>query len=134
MDRSEVRAIVGREIGPLMQRLGIDHWDVTVSYASSAEDSDGWIEHGRCTRMIDYNKATITLNPESFNDEMAVLKTLRHELFHVVLAPFDLYSSAVDQVIDGDHAAHGLVDRVWTHACEGAVIALERMYRGLTSA
>lgn len=37
MDRSEVRAIVEREIGPLMTRLGISHWEVVVSYELDAE-------------------------------------------------------------------------------------------------
>jgi hypothetical protein len=30
MDRSEVRTVVEREIGPLMDRLGINFWDIKV--------------------------------------------------------------------------------------------------------
>jgi hypothetical protein len=57
---------------------------------------------------------------------------LRHELFHVVLSPYDLYERAV--------ANAGLTDdmdrvlgRVWTHVMEKAVINLERAFHGLTA-
>src|SRR5260370_42055938 len=97
MDRSEVKAIVDAEIGLLMRRLGISHWKVTVSYDPERCDGDGVLKRGECTRLVDYNSAHIRLNPESFDDGVCVLRTLRHELYHIVLSPFDLYSSAVDR-------------------------------------
>jgi hypothetical protein len=132
MDRSAVQAIVEREAPPLCERLGIDGWNLRFQYEPNGVDSEGYLQHGECTRMVDYHSAHIRLNPESFDDEAALMRTLRHELFHVVLAPFDLYSSAVEQVVGEDHLSHAVLDRVWTHACEGAVIALERMFGGLT--
>jgi hypothetical protein len=132
MDRSAVQAIVDRAIGPLAGRLGIEHWSIRVSYDPEPTDSDGHLKHGECTRLVDYNSAHISLNPESFDDESAVLATLRHELYHVVLSPFDLYSSSVDRALEGEGAVREILDRVWNHACERAVINLERMFVGLT--
>jgi hypothetical protein len=135
MDRSEVKAIVEREIEPLLRKVGIAHWKIRFSYQNESVDADGCLKHGECTRLVDYNVAHISLNPESFDDEDAVLRTLRHELFHVVLSPFDLYSSSVDQATSGTDldVARGMLERVWNHACEKAVINLERMFFGLTS-
>jgi hypothetical protein len=133
MDRSEVKAMVEGELEPLMQRLGIRHWKVRVSYDPESVDGEGHLKHGECTRLVDYNSAHISLNPESFDDEESVMRTLRHELFHIVLSPFDLYSSSVDRAIEVPNAVREILDRVWNHACERAVINLERMFFELTT-
>jgi hypothetical protein len=132
MDRSEVKAIVEREAGPLMERLGIGHWRVKVTYDPSGVDQDGHLQDGECTRLVDYDSAHISLNPESFDDEEGVIRTLRHELFHIVLSPFDLYCGSVDK-LDILGPTGVILDRVWNHACERAVINLERMFNGLTA-
>src|SRR4051812_30600557 len=98
MERSEVKAIVAVEIEPMMRRLGIAHWKVSLDYESIRPDSDGVLKRGECTRLVDYNSAYISLNPDSFADREAVVATLRHELFHIVLSPYDLYSSTIDRV------------------------------------
>jgi hypothetical protein len=132
MDRSGVKSIVERELEPLMQRLGVSDWKVRFSYDPEPADGDEHLKHGECTRLVDYNSAHISLNPESFDDEEAVIRTLRHELFHIVLSPFDLYSSAVDRLeILGPTGV--ILERLWHHACERSVINLERMFSGLTA-
>lgn len=133
MDKDEVKAIVAREIGPLLGRLGISHWNIRVSYHAGGEDEDGTVTRGECTRLVNYDDAHLVFYPEQLADEADVLKTLRHELFHVVLAPFDLYTTAVDK-LGLDDALQRVVDMVWYHAVEKAVINLERLYRGLTEA
>jgi hypothetical protein len=127
VDRSRVKEIVDREIEPLMARLGLDRWSVEVKYGPIGDD-----QSGRCSRLYDYERATIEFDPEKIEDEADVLKTLRHELFHVVHSPFDLYSCAVDNAGLGK-TMDDVLDRVWRHACEKTVINLERLYQGLTS-
>jgi hypothetical protein len=131
MDRSAVKKIVDREIEPLMARLGIPHWRITVGYKPAPVDDDGVTIEGECKRGIDYNNAYIELNPEGLDGEEDVIRILRHELFHVVLSPFDLYSTAVAEV-DLPRSLHLVLDRVWRHAVEKAAINLERMYLCLT--
>jgi hypothetical protein len=131
MDRSAVKAIVDREVGPLMARLGVPHWHVVVSYDLRQDDGTCRI-NGQCTRAIDYNKAHIELAPEEFEDEADVLKTLRHELFHVVASPFDLYVQAADQLTREGSPEEAILRLVFDHAVEKAMINLERMYTGLT--
>lgn len=131
MDRSAVKAIVDREIEPLLRRLGIPHWRITVSYEPAPPDADGRYVAGHVNRRVDYDQAHVTLNPEAFDDESDVLRVLRHELMHVVLSPYDVFLNAVQSTLDG-HAAAPALQSVWTHCMERAVIHLERMYRGLT--
>jgi hypothetical protein len=132
VDRGQVKAIVDREIEPLMARLGVPHWHVTVSYDLRADDGT-CRTNGRCTRVIDYNQAHIELAPGELDDEAHVLKMLRHELFHIVASPFDLYMQAADQYTKADSPEEAVLRRVFDHAVEQAMINLERMFTGLTS-
>jgi hypothetical protein len=131
LDRSTVERIVGREIEPLKARLGLDHWSIQCSFASAPVDDDGHLLRGECTRLVDYHSAHIVFNPEAFSTEEGVLETLRHELFHCVLAPWDLYTSAVARANLTEVEA-SILDRVREHATEHTVIGLERMFEGLT--
>ena len=131
MDRSAVKAVVDHEIESLMLRLGIPHWHVVVRYKTESDDGD-FVVRGRCDRRAEYNSASLTLNPESLDGAEEVLATLRHELLHIVLAPFDMYQEAVGPLLDGDRAKHEVFDVVFRHCVEKAVINLNRMYLGLT--
>jgi hypothetical protein len=126
MDRSAVEAIVRREIEPLKERLGLAHWHTAVDLGPI---EDGAI--GQCSRKIDYDKAYIELDPGRLDDEEEILKVLRHELFHVIVSPFDLFERGVANAgLSG--AMNAVLGRVWDHAVEQAVINLERMFAGLT--
>lgn len=126
MDRSAVEAIAAKALGPLMERLAIGHWEITVSCDFH---QDGTL--GDCSRLWDYEKATIRLNPSALADEQAVLETLLHELMHVVLAPFDHYSTAAEAVIGERHVCRPLLDLAWNNSAEKAVLNLIRMYGNL---
>jgi hypothetical protein len=126
MDRSAVGAIVERELKPLQEKLGLCHWDIEVECGPIQGGGNG-----QCSRSADYDRATIELDPEQLDDEAHVLKVLRHELFHIVHSPFDLYSCAVDNAGLGK-TMDDVLDRIWRHACEKTVINLERMYNGFT--
>jgi hypothetical protein len=132
LDRSAVKAVVDRDIGGLLRDLGIGHWHIRIAYTPAQTSADGIDSKGECTRLVDYNSAAITLNPEAFDDEAEVVKTLRHELFHVVLSPFDVAWNAVKKALDEESVLFGVVQSVWTHATEKAAINLERMHHGLS--
>jgi hypothetical protein len=132
LDRSAVKAIVDRESGPLMRRLGISHWKIKFDYDLCERHDDRRTE-AECTRLVDYNDATVSFDPAAIDDEDHCLDVLRHELFHVVLAPIDIFSNAIRPIVEGDDKVQGVLESVKNHAVEQAVIALQRMYRGLTS-
>ena len=132
MDSSVVRAVVEKEIEPLMERLGIGHWSVSVGYEPHTSGDPDRIPGGRCTPLVDYDSARIVLNPEAFDGQDEVCKTLRHELFHLVVSPFRVYMHAVRASLPDGSPLVAVLDEVWIHADERAVKNLERMYFGLT--
>jgi hypothetical protein len=122
LDRSECKAIVEREIPGLVRALGIQHWHIEVDYKPLDDAA------AECTRHLDYERADIAIDPASVGDEAYLLKALRHELFHVVIAPMDLFGNCMECGLDG--AEKERVERVWRHAMETTVKALERLWDG----
>lgn len=131
MDRSAVAQVVAEHLPRLSQQIGLHQWDISVGYSAEQPDDSGSLKRGECTRLIDYHSAHISLNPDAFSDADGVLVTLRHELFHIVLAPFDLYTTAVEGIELPDVAAE-LLERLRDHAIERAVAGVERMWAGLS--
>jgi hypothetical protein len=131
MDRSAVKAIVEREIKPLAKALGLPHWHFKIEY--KPPDDPNW--QADCARQIEYNRAVITLDPSAYDEgdggEAEVIEDLRHELFHVVLSPFDLYSIAIAKHFPPDSPAARQDAYLWRYAVEQAVINLQRMWLGL---
>jgi hypothetical protein len=132
LDRTAVERVVLEHLPRLSAQLGLNHWEISVGYAAAPADDDGSLLRGDCTRLVDYQSAHVSLNPDAFADDTAVLVTLRHELFHIVLAPFDLYTSAVERIELPEPAAE-LLERVRDHAIERAVAGLENLWVGLTA-
>lgn len=130
MDRSAVKAIVGRELGPMCERLGLGHWAIRVSYDLRLDVDSGRVP-GQCHRLYDYEKVTIEFDPDGLDDEAEVLRVLRHELLHLVASPFDLYGDAVEK-LTLDESTKDVLHRVWNHAQEMTVVNLERLVRNLT--
>lgn len=130
MDRSAVKRIVEREIGPLQRRLGLDHWKIAVSY-DLREGGDGCRSEATCSILVDYDRARIDLDPDCLDDEAAVLRVLRHELFHLVLAPFNVVVNALRPSLEKAPDLMAAMESIRAHADERAAINLERMWQGL---
>lgn len=133
MDKSQAQGIVERHLDSMVRMLGLGHWEVMVTYDLDVATDSAHAIAGRCHPDGDYNQAWIEIDPSRFDDEAALLRLLRHELFHVVLSPFNLFDEVVGAMLQKDRRLAPAADRVWTHAAEKAVINLERMYHALTT-
>lgn len=125
MDRSEAERIVKANLGPLAEAMCVGHWKITVEFGRCSNPN--W--SAECTRVAEYEKAWITIDPECLNTEAAVLESLRHELFHIVLAPFDLYRDAMTRAIEPDSAAERQEVCLWRSQVEKAVLNMERLWK-----
>jgi hypothetical protein len=136
VDRSAVVRIVGRTIEPLMERLGIPHWHIEVIYGPLTDDgerpSPGTRYVAECNASIPYDQASIRIDPEQIDDEEHLLEVLRHELFHVLVSPFNLHRNIQVATIESGSPADEQEGGLWKYCEEQAVINLERMYLGLT--
>jgi hypothetical protein len=130
MDRSAVEAVVRRELQPLCDRMGLGHWKIKVTFDLRKEVGNRRIP-GECHRLYDYEKVSIELDPDWFDDEAEVLQVLRHELLHLVASPFDLFAESVEKLAI-DEATKDVLNRVWNHAQEMTVVNLERLWSNLS--
>jgi hypothetical protein len=79
-------------------------------------------------RSLDYEQASIRLDPAKLDDEKEVLFALRHELFHVVASPVDLLSNLLTYGLTGLELER--TERVIQHAIETTIRNLEWMWWG----
>lgn len=132
MERAKVQEIVERHAGPLIEELGLEHWTIGFRY-DLRSSTGGYASLGQCNRQVKYSKASISFDPDELDSEEDVLRILRHELFHLVVSPFDLPWLASDEANKADPVKLAIVDTVWDHAQEQAVFNLERMYSRMTA-
>lgn len=127
MDQSACRHIVEKHIRQLKWELGLGDWDTCVIYVDddpsrSNPDWSGW-----CTRRPAYRQARIFIDPAKAHSEAEVLDTLRHELLHVVLAPFDALYAFARRVCNDDEVKLNLLADLWETCAELGVGNLERL-------
>jgi hypothetical protein len=124
VNTAEVKAVVDANIKRLQWQTQTQAWTVVVDYEVPTGDPS-WI--AQVDRQLDYLHATISLDPERHGDDGQVLDSLRHELLHLLLAPFDLYADLTTQFFVHDPAARRVEQRAFRNAVETAVGNLERM-------
>lgn len=127
MDRSAVKAIVEAHLPGLQKRFGLERFEIEVDYGPRENPN----HEADCGRNVHYDKAYIGFDPEKYDDEAKVIRHLRHELFHVVLTPFDLFYQHTTIGLAGDDEKRA--DAIWTFSIEQCIKAMERLYDGLSS-
>lgn len=128
MSPDRVRRLVDKHLARLTHRMGVWHWAIRV--LPEAPEERDW--KASCDRNTTYNTATVRVDPASVRDEADLVASRRHELAHVVLAPFDVYRHALTARIRDGSAEDRQERLLWTYAVEQAVIGLERMAHGHT--
>jgi hypothetical protein len=124
VDASEVKRIVEANMRPMSEALGVHHWFFNIDYHSTGNEN--W--KASCSRNIDYHHAHIIIDPAHCHSEKDVLESLRHEMLHVILAPFDLYRDLVTQHIQEDSVEARQERRAFNYAVEQMVLRLEKMF------
>ena len=124
MDRSAVKEIVEDNFRRLRWETQTQDWTLEFVYGKCSESE--W--KGEIVRELPYRKAVITIDPDKHESVGDVLNTVRHELCHVMLAPFDLYMHSARRALADDASALRMLDGVWVNAVETVVGNLERMF------
>lgn len=123
MDKSAVKKWVEDNIEELKRLFGIPHWRIVVDYAYL----DNGVS-GEASSNIKYEHAFITLNSELIKDEEELERFFKHELLHIVHAPFKMLLDAIESHVDRD--TFPIFLSVWRFSQEMQVKYLERMHHG----
>jgi len=129
VDKSEVKKWVDANMERLLSEYGVPHWEVDVVFLQ-ADESD---LYGQCHTSPRYERATIELNCPKFKTLEKLEKTLRHEICHILHAPFNWYAIAVEDALrklNGMEPLIASLDTVFDTACELTAKNLERMHHG----
>lgn len=125
MKKDAAKKIVDAHIKQLMWATQTQMWTVNIIYGPC---NNSWAL-AQVQISIDYFLADITINHAKHETEDQVLNSLRHELLHLVLAPFELYHEAMSETFKDDPKLMGIHKRLMTHACESMVHNLEHIFQ-----
>jgi hypothetical protein len=120
MDRSACKAIADKHLLRMMRLVGVSHWTIAVSFDATKEGTKA-----TCEVFVKYERAEITIDAQKAETPLDVLESLRHELFHVLLANFEVYF----QIVQRATKEQELVDLNlygWQFAQEKTVLNMER--------
>lgn len=122
MDKSKCCEIVDANIEGMKAQFNLQQWRIQINYEPLEEYCVA-----QCFMATAYQRATIKIDPEQHETEDEVVDSLRHELLHIVLAPYNIYRSMVTPNIEKDSAMDTVEEEAWTVAIESAVLNLERI-------
>jgi len=123
MDESQVKAIVNANVEEMRRALQLQDWEIKFEYHCLGHGSD--VTEAVCTPDPRYNRAVIVIDPARAENEEEVLKSLRHELLHCLIAAIETYRKAVGQLLD--EKPFNAIDELFCDAVETTVRRLEQM-------
>lgn len=135
MDHSMCRKIVLESLAPLTRALHLRDWSISVKFQPLGDNDH--VIFADCTPDVRYRKATIRIDPAPHTSRADVLRSLRHELLHVVLAERETYRQVIEPALSErefemaekalERAEEGTVNSIELFLDEGLGLTPERM-------
>ena len=125
MTKDELTSVTNEHLLAFQEALGLTHWTVLIDVADKAHEREF---AATCHREINYDNAVLTFyGPTWESPELTQpLRTLRHELIHLMLSPFSLLDECLRAQIRGGKHAGAAAVRLSEYCEEQAVINVER--------
>lgn len=124
MDKSRCKEIVTDNLDEIKWELQVQQWDICLRL--QAPDNPAW--RACCEQNLTYNLATITLDPDIYEDSEEGIKNLltdlKHELRHLQLSPFHLYREMIELHLPAEMTS--MSNRLFAYAVEQTMQNLER--------
>lgn len=133
MNERECRRLVRKHALNLMRVLSIQQWRIDFVYEEiKAEDVPAKFSILMSTDLhYRYQKAMITINPSTIENEQDFLQSLRHELIHVALVAFSAFDDFARTLMP-NHTDWVSLNKIYHDRYEELVLQIERMlYFGL---
>jgi len=122
MELTELQQLLA-DIGTRMQRaMSLGLWDIQFVAAKSSDADDGRI--GLCSPLVSYETAVVTLYSDRVHTRVDVLRSVRHELIHIMLSDVDMIVECARTAIGDNTEIFEIARR---HAEERQVLATERL-------
>jgi len=118
MNEQETRKIVDKHLRLMRWALQLQDWGMNISYEDKESPAEANVKP-------DYEIASINIDPAKHNTKEEVLRDLRHEMIHILAAPFILYEQLVDECVDDKNRR--VLRRYFTYALEQHCLAIENL-------
>lgn len=93
MNQKQIRKWIDKYAWGIVKDYGLERWDITINVCSSPENDTCKAE---CCPNAPYYSATINIYIEMAEDVLDLEESLRHELEHLIISPYQLVRELVD--------------------------------------
>lgn len=125
MTKEEVENYVNINSSRFIKILELDKWKIKFQFEELQEEND-IRTLGYCSRVYDYETATICLFWNKFEDEEELRSILIHELCHLLVTPFDVHHNAVYHLLNKKQKQ--MAERMYDVSQEKTVIKLQDIF------
>lgn len=103
MKIKDVSKYLKKNIKNLLYLNGLDDWNIkfVISEEKAPDDTEVALTQACIASLLyEYKVATVIIYPASLHDEHELAQTVEHEIFHILLAPYDMYFNSLDESAD----------------------------------
>lgn len=125
LNRPDAKAIVDRTFWDMQRALGLADWKLKVEWRKLDPNTKG---QARLTPR--YGHGTVAFDENEHDEEKDLLRSVRHELLHVLVAEHDPLRDVAHCLADSK-TEHDLVNCTEQECAERMVLQLERTLDGL---
>lgn len=128
MHQPDIEKWISEHLNALLTEYALTHWEIIIEYVYK-DDADF---KGQTTMFQEMNRAYIELNVPCFvmEGEAGLENTVRHELEHLVHAPFTGFMELIKAAIpEGKDVFMALLRQSFVHAAEATRVNIHRMHK-----
>jgi len=129
MTEERAAELVNSNLMRLAELHGVPHWRISIRFGLEDGDADqgnGFLGTMTCDAREERERACIRINLDAFKDQddpdQLFLEALSHEMKHIVIAPFEAFTKAIEPFIPKE---------AWDSICAVRTSAVERCVRNL---
>lgn len=131
MDHKKLDEFIKKELKNILHRNGLDDWNIPVrvkkEYYKHEDVEEEGVQGSARDILFEYKVAHITLYAGAIESIKEAKEVLQHELFHVILAPYNMFIECIMESRDSPWSYLENEFKLKTH--ELAVAALEKRER-----
>lgn len=127
MDETKAKQFIDKHAASLKKFLCLDDIILQIKLQRSPDPN----YRAECIQHIEYNSATIWIDPHFIEDEDDLLDVMFHEFGHIIQRSYYLYRDYATNGMNPDQGRQEQSNTIWTFSCEQGIAQLVKIWKSV---